>query len=58
MAYLREGRYAEELKVQEANRRIFELQRTNQQLERLVKLIPPEVLVELRKDGRDRPRGR
>ncbi|MDE6456610.1 MAG: plasmid recombination protein [Dysosmobacter sp.] len=56
--HLREGRYAEELKVQEANRRIFELQRTNQQLERLVKLIPPEVLAELQKSGRDRPRGR
>ena len=56
--HLREGRYAEELKVQEANKRIFELQRTNQQLERLVKLIPPEVLAELQKSGRDRPRGR
>lgn len=56
--HLREGRYAEELKVQEANRRIFELQRTNQQLERLGKLIPPEVLAELQKSGRDRPRGR
>ena len=56
--HLRDGRYAEELKVQEANRRIFELQRTNQQLERLVKLIPPEVLAELQKSGRDRPRGR
>ena len=56
--HLRDGRYAEELKVQEANKRIFELQRTNQQLERLVKLIPPEVLAELQKSGRDRPRGR
>ena len=56
--HLRDGRYAEELKVQEANRRIFELQRTNQQLERLVKLIPPEVLAELQKSGGDRPRGR
>ncbi len=46
--HLRDGRYAEELKVQEANKRIFELQRTNQQLERLVKLIPPEVLEERR----------
>lgn len=44
--------------MQEANKRIFELQRTNQQLERLVKLIPPEVLAELQKSGRDRPRGR
>ena len=56
--HLRDSRYAEELKVQEANKRIFELQRTNQQLERLVKLIPPEVLAELQKSGRDRPRGR
>ena len=56
--HLRDGRYAEELKVQEANKRIFELQRTNQQLERLVKLIPPEVLAELQKSGGDRPRGR
>ena len=44
--------------MQEANKRIFELHRTNQQLERLVKLIPPEVLAELQKGGRDRPRGR
>ena len=43
---------------EEAEKRIFELQRTNQQLERLVKLIPPEVLAELQKSGRDRPRGR
>ena len=56
--HLRDGRYAEELKVQEANKRIFELHRTNQQLERLVKLIPPEVLAELQKSGRDRPGGR
>jgi hypothetical protein len=55
---LREGCYAEELKVQEGNQRIFELQRTNQQLERLLKLIPPEVLEEIQKSGRDRPRGR
>ena len=56
--HLRDGRYSEELKVQVANKRIFELQRTNQQLERLVKLITPEVLVELQKSGRDRPGGR
>ena len=56
--HLRDSRYAEELKVQEANRRIFELQRTNQQLERLVKLIPPEVLAELQKSGRDRTKER
>ena len=56
--HLRDGRYAEELKVQEANKRIFELQRTNQQLERLVKLIPPEVLEELQKSGRGRMKER
>ena len=44
--------------MQEANRRIFELQRTNQQLERLVKLIPPEVLAELQKSGRARTKER
>lgn len=56
--HLRDRRYAEELKVQEANQRIFELQRTNQQLERLLKKIPPEVLEEIQKTGRDRLRGR
>ena len=56
--HLREGRYAEELKVQQANRRIFELQRTNQQLERLVKRIPPEVLAELQKADKSRTKGR
>ena len=44
--------------MQEANKRIFELQRTNQQLERLVKLIPPEVLAELQKSGRGRVKER
>lgn len=44
--------------MQEANKRIFELQRTNQQLERLVKLIPPEVLEELQKSGRGRMKER
>ncbi len=56
--YMREERYAEELKVQEANRRIFELQRTNQQMERLLRKIPPEVLAEIQKTGRNRPRER
>ena len=56
--HLREGRYAEELKVQQANQRIFELQRTNQQLERLVKRIPPEVLAELQKADKSRTKGR
>ncbi len=55
---MREERYAEELKVQEANRRIFELQRTNQQMERLLRKIPPEVLAEIQKTGRNRPRER
>lgn len=56
--YMREERYAEEQKVQEANRRIFELQRTNQQMERLLRKIPPEVLAEIQKTGRNRPRER
>ena len=56
--HLRDSWYAEELKVQEANRRIFELQRTNQQLERLVKLIPPEVLAELQKSVKNRTKER
>jgi len=56
--YMREERYAEEQKVQEANRRIFELQRTNQQMERLLRKIPPEVLAEIQKTGRNRTRER
>lgn len=55
---LRDEKYAEELKVQKANQKIFELQRTNQQLERLLRKIPPEVLEELQKSNRNRSRER
>lgn len=55
---LRDEKYAEELKVRKANQKIFELQRTNQQLERLLKKIPPEVLEELQKQNRNRSRER
>ena len=55
---LRDEKYAEELKVQKANQKIFELQRTNQQLERLLRKIPPEVLEELQKQNRNRSRER
>ena len=50
---MRDGKYAEELKVQKANEKIFELQRTNRQMERLLKKIPPEVLEEIQKSGRN-----
>ena len=55
---LRDEKYAEELKVQKANQKIFELQRTNQQLERLLRKIQPEVLEELQKSNRNRSRER
>jgi predicted nucleic acid-binding Zn-ribbon protein len=55
---MRDGKYAEELKVQEANRKIFELQRTNSQMERLLKKIPPEVLEEIQKSGRNKSKER
>lgn len=55
---LRDEKYAEELKVRKANQKIFELQRTNQQLERLLRKIPPEVLEELQKQNRNRSRER
>ena len=55
---LRDEKYAEELKVRKANQKIFELQRTNQQLERLLRKIPPEVLEELQKSNRNRSRER
>ena len=55
---LRDEKYAEELKVQKANQKIFELQRTNQQLERLLRKIPPEVLEELQKSNRNKSRER
>ena len=55
---LRDEKYAEELKVRKANQKIFELQRTNQQLERLLRKIPPEVLEELQKQNRNKSRER
>jgi len=55
---MRDGKYAEELKVREANRKILELQRTNSQMERLLKKIPPEVLEEIQKSGRNKSRER
>lgn len=35
--------------MQKANQKIFELQRTNEQMGRLLSKIPPEVLEELQK---------
>lgn len=55
---MRDEKYAEELKVQKANQKIFELQKTNQQMERLLKKIPPEVLEELQKPNRNRSKER
>lgn len=55
---MRDEKYAEELKVQKANQRIFELQRTNQQMERLLKKIPSEVLDEIQKSSKNRNRER
>lgn len=55
---MRDEKYAEELKVQKANQKIFELQKTNQQMERLLSKIPPEVLDELQKPDRNRSRER
>lgn len=55
---MRDGKYAEELKVQQANRKIFELQRTNAQMERLLSKIPPEVLEELQKSSRNKSKER
>lgn len=55
---MRDEKYAEELKVQKANQRIFELQRTNQQMERLLEKIPPEVLDEIQKSNRTKSRER
>ena len=40
---MRDEKYEQELKVQKANQRIFELQRTNEQMGRLLSKIPPEV---------------
>ena len=55
---MRDEKYAEELKVQKANQRIFELQRTNEQMERLLSKIPPEVLNEIQKLNRTKSRER
>ena len=55
---MRDEKYAEELKVQKANQRIFELQRTNQQMERLLKKIPPDVIDEIQKSSKNRNRER
>ena len=49
---MRDEKYEQELKVQKANQRIFELQRTNEQMGRLLSKIPPEVLEELQRTGR------
>ena len=53
---MRDEKYAEELKVQKANQRIFELQRTNEQMKRLLSKIPPEVLNEIQKSNRTKSR--
>ena len=55
---MRDEKYEQELKVQKANQRIFELQKTNQQMERLLKKIPPEVLEELQKSSKNRSKER
>lgn len=55
---IRDEKYAEELKVQKANQRIFELQKSNQQMERLLKKIPPEVLDEIKKSNKNRSKER
>lgn len=55
---MRDGKYAEELKVQEANKKIFELQRTNSQMERLLKKIPPDILEEMQKNHRTKSKER
>ena len=55
---MRDEKYAEELKVQRANQKIFELQKTNEQMERLLKKIPPEVLDEIQKSNRNQTRER
>ena len=55
---MRDEKYEQELKVQKANQKIFELQRTNEQMGRLLKKIPPDVLEELQKTGRNKSRER
>lgn len=49
---------SERVGVQKANQRIFELQRTNEQMGRLLSKIPPEVLEELQRTGRNKSRER
>ena len=55
---MRDEKYEQELKVQKATQKIFELQRTNEQMGRLLKKIPPDVLEELQKTGRNKSRER
>ena len=55
---MRDEKYEQELKVQKANQRIFELQRTNEQMGRLLSKIPPEILEELQKSNRNRAKER
>lgn len=55
---MKSKKYEQELKVQKANQKIFELQRTNEQMGRLLKKIPPDVLEELQKTGRNKSRER
>lgn len=55
---MRNEKYEQELKVQKANQKIFELQRTNEQMGRLLSKIPPEVLEELQRTGKTRPKER
>ena len=55
---MRDEKYAEELKVQKANQKIFELQKTNEQMGRLLSKIPPEVLEELQKTNKNRVKER
>ena len=55
---MRDEKYEQELKVQKANQRILELQRTNEQMGRLLSKISPEVLEKLQKTGRTRPKER
>ena len=55
---MRDEKYEQERKVQKANQRIFELQKTNQQMEKLLKKIPPEVIEELQKSNPNRAKER
>ena len=55
---MRDEKYAEELKVRKANQKIFELQRSNEQMGRLLSKIPPEVLEELQKNNKNRVKER